>query len=608
MPTPLSLHLGTLLKMVSVKTEIAQDTLLIGIGASPGIAIGQPFQVDRVRMVTVERRLAREEVAGEVDSFLEAVQLSKQQLEEVKAAVSDAEMAEHLYIIDTHLLILEDQMLVDDTVALVRDELINAEGALKRTLDKFRQVFDRIEDEYLRDRRTDIDSIGERLMRNLMGQTQQSLCDIDRKAIVVAHDLSPADTMQMNRDKIIGFVTDVGGRTSHTAILARSMGIPAVIGMETISTIVPRGTLMIIDGSSGMVILNPTEETLQAYQEKKAAYEKRQTEYLSFTDLLAETIDGHRVVLRGNVELADEVPLAQRYGAEGVGLFRSEFLFLNRPVPPSEEEQVQGYRAVVEAMAPHSVTIRTLDLGGDKFVPEINLADELNPAMGLRAVRFSLKERRLFKAQLRAILRASAFGQVRMMFPMISGIAEIRDCKAILAEAQKELTEEGAPFDAQMPIGIMIEIPSAAIVADMLASEVDFFSVGTNDLIQYLLAVDRGNEHVAYLYEPLHPAVLRALRSICQAARDAGIPVSMCGEMAADPFYSQVLLGLGFNELSMNPPDVPRVKQILRQTTCQQAELLLEKLLLLKTASEVSRYLEREMASRFPDIFGTPFS
>ncbi len=605
---PLFPHLDSLLKMVSEKTEIAQDTLLIGIGASRGIAIGETFQVDRARMVTVERRIAREEIAGEVDSFMEALQASKQQLEEVKAAVSDAELAEHLYIIDTHLLILDDQMLVDDTIAVIRNELINAEGALKRTLDKFRQVFDRIEDEYLRDRRTDIDSIGERLMRNLMGQTQQSLSDIDRKAIVVAHDLSPADTMQMNRDKIIGFVTDVGGRTSHTAILARSMGIPAVIGMETISTIASRGTRIIIDGSSGVVILNPSEETLQAYREKKAAYENRQIEYLAYSDLPAETIDGHRVVLRGNVELADEVPQAQKYGAEGVGLFRSEFLFLNRPVPPSEDEQAEGYRAVVEAMAPHSVTIRTLDLGGDKFVPELNLGGELNPAMGLRAVRFSLKERRLFKTQLRAILRASAFGQVRIMFPMISGIGEINDCKAILAEARKELTEEGVPFDAQMPIGIMIEIPSAAIVADMLASEVDFFSVGTNDLIQYLLAVDRGNEHVAYLYEPLHPAVLRALRSICRAARDAGIPVSMCGEMAADPFYTQVLLGLGFNELSMNPPDVPRVKQILRQTTWQQAERLLQDLLRLKTASEASRYLENEMVSRFPEVFDAPFS
>jgi len=589
--------------MVSEKIDIPQDTLLVGIAASPGIAMGQTYSVDRERMSAVERRISVDEVPGQIQSFMEAVQLSRSQLEEVRSAVTNRELAEHLYIIDTHLLILEDQMLLDGTTALIRDEFLNAEGALKRTLKKFQEVFASIEDEYLRERRSDIDSVGERLLRNLKGQSQQSIVGIDRQVIVVAHDLSPADTMQMDKARIIGFVTDLGGRTSHTAILARSLGIPAVIGLETVTARVPSGTPVIVDGTLGYLVLNPSAETYREYEEKQRAYENREADLLSLSSLPAETLDGCRIHLRGNVELSDEIPLAMRYGAEGVGLFRSEFLYLNRAVPPTENDQVVAYRTVAEAMAPYPVTIRSLDLGGDKFAPEINVADELNPAMGLRAVRFSLKERRLFKTQLRAILRASAFGRVRLMFPMISGVAEIRACKNLLAEARAELVAEGIAFDPDMPVGIMIEIPSAALIADLLAKEVDFFSVGTNDLIQYCLAVDRGNEHVAYLYEPLHPAILRALQAICRAARQAQISVGMCGEMASDPLYTLILLGLGFDELSMNPPSIPRVKEILRLVLRDDGERLVAELLNLSTASEINRHLDDEMNRRFPGVF-----
>ncbi|WP_432821105.1 phosphoenolpyruvate--protein phosphotransferase [Trichloromonas sp.] len=589
--------------MVSEKIDIPQDTLLVGIAASPGIAIGQTYSVDRERMSAVERRISVDEVPEQVQAFMESVQLSRSQLEEVRAAVNDRELAEHLYIIDTHLLILEDQMLLDGTTSLIHGEFLNAEGALKRTLKKFQEVFDSIEDEYLRERRSDIDSVGERLLRNLKGQSQQSIAGIDRKVIVVAHDLSPADTMQMDRDRIIGFVTDLGGRTSHTAILARSLGIPAVIGLETVTARVPSGTPVIVDGTLGCLVLNPSAETCREYEEKQRAFESREVELLSLSSLSAETLDGSRIRLSGNVELANEIPVALRYGAEGVGLFRSEFLYLNRTVPPSENEQVVAYRSVVEAMAPQPVTIRSLDLGGDKFAPEINVADELNPAMGLRAVRFSLKERRLFKLQLRAILRSSAFGRVRLMFPMISGVAEIRACKELVAEVKAELAAEGIAFDPDVPVGIMIEIPSAALIADLLAKEVDFFSVGTNDLIQYCLAVDRGNENVAYLYEPLHPAILRALQAICRAARQARISVGMCGEMASDPLYTLVLLGLGFDELSMNPPSIPRVKEILRMVRRDEGERLVAELSNLATASELNRHLDDEMNRRFPELF-----
>ncbi len=590
----------------SEKNSIATDTFLIGIGASPGIAIGEAYLVNRARLTAVERPIAPEEIAREKELFLEAVRVSRHQLEEVKRRVTDQQIGEHLYIIDTHLLILEDEMLLGETCATIEREQVNAEGALKRVLRKFRSVFDSIEDEYLRERRSDIDSVGDRLLRNLMGEAQQSLAEIDRKSIVVAHDFSPADTMQMDREKIIGFLTDVGGRTSHTAILGRSLGIPAVVGLETISSMVPQEMPLIIDGTTGTVILNPSPATFREYLKKKQAYEYQEKELLSYCELAAETLDGSHLVLRGNVEVAAEIPQVKAHGGEGVGLFRTEFLFMNRLSPPTEEEQFGIYRELAEKMAPHPVTIRTLDAGGDKFVPEINLADECNPAMGLRGIRFSLKEVRLLQTQLRAILRASAYGRVRIMFPLISGVAEVRACRGYLAEITAELRQSGIPFGPEIPIGVMIETPAAVLIADLLAREVDFFSVGTNDLIQYCLAVDRGNEHVAYLYEPLHPAILKALQAVCEAGRNAGIEVAMCGEMAGEPLYALALLGLGFNELSMNAPSIPRVKRVLRQVRRNEGEELLLQLRRFSTAQEATRYLEEEMSRRFPDLFAAP--
>ncbi len=588
----------------SEKNSIPQDTFLVGIGASPGIAIGETFMLQHPRAVAIERPIPPAEVAGEIEAFMAAVRLARRQLEEVKAQVADRQLAEHLYIIDTHLLILEDQMLLGETTATIEREQINAQWALKKVLRRFREVFDSIEDEYLRERRSDIDSIGDRLLRNLMGEQQQSLAGIERKSIVVAHDLSPADTMQMDREKVIGFMTDVGGRTSHTAILGRSLGIPAVVGLETITAQVPGGLPVILDGSAGTVILNPSAATFREYLKKKQAYEYLEKELLAYRDLAGETADGVRVGLRCNIELVSEIPLAQAHGAEGIGLFRTEFLFMNRDFPPGEEEQFEAYRQIVERMAPHPVTIRTLDVGGDKFVPEINLVDEANPAMGLRGIRFSLHEVRLFKEQLRAILRASAFGRVKILLPMISGVDELRACRRYLQEVQAGLSTAGIPYDPQVPFGIMVETPSAAMIADLLAREAEFLSVGTNDLIQYFLAADRGNEHVAYLYQPLHPAILRALQAICRAAREAGIEVSMCGEMASDPLHTLILIGLGFDELSMNAPAIPWVKRIIRRVRRDEGQSLVAELLQLPTAEDITRRLEQEMNRRFPEIFG----
>jgi phosphotransferase system enzyme I (PtsI) len=588
--------------MVSVKIDIAEDTMLVGIAAAPGIAISRSYLVKRDRMAAIERRISHGEIEPETAAFTEAVARAKTQLIEIKSQADSKELAEHLYIIDTHLLILEDEMLIGETLALIRNDLINAEGALNRVLRKLQRLFDQIGDEYLRERRSDIDSIGNRLMRNLLGETHESLAAIHEQVIVVAHDLSPADTVQIDRNKVIGFVTDIGGRTSHTAILARSLGIPAVVGLETVTSLVPNGTPMIIDGSTGTVVLKPSPETFREYLLKKQQYEYLEQELVRYRALPAETKDGYPLALRGNIDFVEEIPAAREQGAQGIGLFRTEFLYMTDDGPPTEDEQYRVYRSAVEQMAPHPVTIRTLDVGGDKFVPELNLADEVNPAMGLRAIRFSLKEVNLFRAQLRAILRAAAFGQVRIMFPMISGVAEVRACKQFLERERSELQSAGVVC-GEVAVGIMIETPAAVLIADLLAREVDFFSVGTNDLIQYCLAIDRGNEHVAYLYEPMHPAVLQALQRVCSAARNAGIEIGMCGEMAGEDLYSLVLMALGFSELSMNPGNISRVKRIMRSVAFSEVRQILDELLSLATAEEVSFALEKEMQRRFPQVF-----
>ena len=585
------------------KIEVEKDTYLVGIGVSPGISIGEICLLSH-RSSVDELPIEPDEIDGEIERFHWALDQARQQLQEIKEAVSSKpHLREHLYILDTHLLILDDDMLIQGAEKIIR-EGVNSEGALKRVLTQLRQMFDTIEDEYLRERRSDIDGIGERLLRILTGEHDRPLTEIAQKSLIVAHDLSPADTMQLDRGKILGFITDKGGRTSHTAILARSMEIPAVVGLESITSLVYDRLPVIIDGGTGVVVLNPSEETFKEYLSRKQSYEYLEKELINFRDLAAQTTDKVRIALRGNLELASEFELAEKHGVEGVGLYRTEFLFMGRSEPPSEEEQFKVYREILEAMHPHPVTIRTLDIGGDKFVPELHLTDETNPAMGLRAIRFSLREGTLFRTQLRAILRASVHGRARIMFPMISGVAEIRTCKRILQEVQEDLRREGIDFDPKLEIGIMIETPSAVLIAPLLAREVDFFSIGTNDLIQYCLAVDRGNEHVAYLYDPLHPAILRALKLVCDAAREAGISVSMCGEMAAEPLYALVLIGLGLNELSMNPSCVPRVKRVLRQVSCKEGRELLKKLFSLQTGKEVSAFIDKKMRQRLPEIFG----
>lgn len=575
-----------------------------GIEASAGIAIGTARLTDRSRVAVTEVSIGDEEVELECARFLAALQDAREELLSVKEHLASSRGPEHLYVVDSHLLILEDGMLTRGTLDLIAGEKINAEAALKRNLLKFKEFFSAIEDEYLRERAGDVETVVERIMRAMVGKRQECIGSIDGgKIVIVAHDLSPTDILQIDKNNVIGFITDLGGRTSHTAILARALEIPAVVGLETITSEDIDGLPIIIDGTDGTVVVNPDQDTFLDYLRRKQRYDYLEQEFLKLRDLPAETIDGQRISLMGNIEFAEEIPTLKGHGGEGIGLYRTEMLYMNRQGLPDEEEQYLAYSAIVEAMAPLPITIRTLDVGGDKLATDLHLEDEMNPALGLRAIRLSLRKPEVFKTQLRAILRASVRGKVRIFFPMISGVEEVRAAKAILEEAKSELRAEGVPFDNAIEVGIMIEIPSAVLVADILAREVDFFSIGTNDLIQYSLAIDRTNEHLAHLYQPMHPAVLRSLRTVVDAAHAAGIRACMCGEMAGESRYLPILLGLGFDELSMTGVSIPRVKKVLRRAVKADAQLLVSRAFTFSTAAEVEVFLNSEISARFSESF-----
>ncbi len=577
--------------------------VLKGIGASSGIVIGRAFLVHRGMVSIPQRRIEPHQIAVEIKRFKRAIEKSKHQLRDIKEKILAEEVRRHFFILDVHLMILEDKMLIQDTIEVIKTRSINAEWALDIIIGKLNAAFDTIEDEYLRERKNDVNYVIQRIFRNLVGRGHDDLASIKGDVIVVAHDLSPADTIQMNLNHVAGFITDIGGRISHTAILSRSLGIPAVVGLEKATSVINGGDLLIIDGYVGTVIVNPDEVISEEYVEKREQIKSLEREVLKYAALPAETRDGYRIRMGANIELAEELPMAISHGAEGIGLYRTEILYLNREDIPSEEEQFQTYKSIVEGIAPSSAVIRTLDVGGDKFLSKYGYNHEANPALGLRAIRFSLKEPHIFKIQLRGILRASAFGKLKILFPMISGIAEIRNAKAILEEAKEELIKECIPFDEGIEVGAMIEIPSASVIADVLANEVDFLSIGTNDLIQYTLAIDRINKHVSYLYEHLHPAILRMIREVVGAGHRAGIEVGICGEMAAEPAYILILLGLGLDELSMTPFYIPRVKKILRSSSYEEAKQLLDEVSRLSTAAEIEDAVKKRMGERFPDDF-----
>ena len=574
-----------------------------GVAVSAGIAIGRAFLVGRDLIKEPRYHLEPDDVDAEVARLHRAIQASDKQLEKIKGKLAASEGESDFHIITAHQLMLHDEHLVDATIGYIRDEQINAEWALRKAVDDIRGVFDAIEDDYFRERRSDIDFVGERVLRNLLGKDTGPLRP-PPDAIVVAYDLSPADTAQLHKHAVAGLITDAGGKTSHTAIIARAHEIPAVVGLEDVTEVVEDDDLLIVDGGGGVVIVNPQPTTVAEYREQQRRQAAHEAVILSNKDLPARTRDGTEVRLQANIDGPDEAATAIEHGAVGIGLTRTEYLFMiEQDEIPDEETHYRTACEVLERMGGRPVTIRTFDLGADKlagFLEEAQLG-EANPALGLRSLRLCLADlgRSLFRAQLRGLLRASVKGDLRIMFPMVSGVGELRAAKAVVEEVKAELRAEGQPFDEQIKVGIMIEMPSAALIADLLAREADFFSIGTNDLIQYTMAVDRVNELVSYLYEPLHPALLRLIRDVARAAKAGGIPVSICGEMAADPLVAPVLVGLGIHELSMSAVSIPEVKGVLRATTLWELERLVERVLQLPTAGEI-----RDAVTEYLDELG----
>ncbi|MBN1635696.1 MAG: phosphoenolpyruvate--protein phosphotransferase [Deltaproteobacteria bacterium] len=582
-----------------------QVHILNGVPASAGIAIGQAALIDTRKIERFPKiRITEELVDDEVQRFKQAVKTSENQIREAKTQLESHNVVkEHAFILETHLMMLSDPSLSDRVNHLIKNDLINAEWALRITLQEIEEDFASIGDEYIKSRVDDTTFVAERLMRNLIGKEIEGF-HILEKSIIVSHDLSPADTAMLNKQKVLGFATDVGGPTSHTAIIAHSLEIPAVVGLETATASINPGDILILDGISGVVIVNPSENQIAEYEQRTRSFLNIELKLKEKAKQPAITRDGHYVKVQGNLEFKEEVRTVLDHGAEGIGLYRTEFLYLNRGDTPAEDDHFFAYKSVVEAVSPYHTIIRTLDLGGDKLNLSLGkVQKEINPVMGLRAIRFCLRETDIFRTQLRGILRASHYGNTSIMFPMVSGIEELLKVKSILEETKHDLKREGIAFDENIPVGIMIEIPSAAIIADLLAKEVDFFSIGTNDLIQYTLAIDRGNEYVNYLYDPLHPAVLRLIKNTIDAAHNAGIEVAMCGEMAGREIYTPILLGMGIDCLSTNAFAISHVKEMTRKINIKKCQSIVEHIFDMKTAAEIDSFMNKEIKKNDPHFF-----
>lgn len=570
---------------------IARNFIIKGIGASMGIAIGKAYLLEQDNADVVEERFVPpEEIEAEVIRFKEAVSKAREHLRTIIEDVPD-EYRDHVYILDTHRMLLKDKLLYEGTIEQIREKKVNAEQALKKTVDKVKGNFKKMPDPYFRDRASDIVHASNLILERLLGTGPSKIADIDKRVIIVAHDLSPAETSQIQLEKVKAFITDLGSHTSHTGIIARSLEIPAVLGLKNASQVIETGDFIIVDGNAGVVVIDPDEETLSRYHDRKDRFEDFQAQVTRTSGLPATTTDQHHISICANISLLEEVVSAMDHGSDGVGLYRTEFLYLNRHSLPSEQDLFENYKDLAEIMEEREVTIRTLDLGGDKFATSIPWGEEMNPALGLRAIRFCLQSPEIFTTQLRAILRAARFGNIRIMFPMISQIEEIAAAKRMLEEAAESLEKDGIPFRADIPVGAMIEVPSAVFMADILAKEVDFFSVGTNDLIQYSFAIDRVNKQVAGIYQPLHPVVLRMIDRVVTAAKAQGIRTALCGEMGADPVNLPVLLGLELDAISMNPLSIPAIKNLVRMLSFEEAKTFARGVLNRATASEVRQMI-----------------
>jgi len=569
---------------------------LKGIAAAGGISIGTVYKLGKEEFIVLPEAITWEDIPLQIQLFEEALIKTRREIIELQKKISSDMGQEEAQIFDAHLLVLEDRMLIEEVISRLKKEQLNVAYIFSEVLKKYISVFLKIEDEYLKERIADINDVGRRILRNLLGKEKRGLEDLKEKAIIVSHDLSPSDTAAMHTKNVAAFVTDMGGKTSHTAIMAKSLEIPAVVGLEGVTSKVNPGDILIVDGNTGTVIINPDEETLKNYQEELIKLKGIAERFSLVKELPAVTADGRSIMINANIEFPDEVSSVKLHGSQGIGLYRTEFFYMNRQDSPSEDEHYQAYKYVAEQMNPHPVVIRTLDLGGDKFLSQFQIPHEMQPFLGWRAIRFCLARPDIFKLQLRAILRASVHGNLKLMYPMISGIEELRQANGLLQEAKEELRQKGIEFNDKILVGVMIEVPSAGMTADILAKEADFFSIGTNDLIQYCLAVDRGNEKVAYLYEPAHPAVLRLIKQVIGAAHEAGIKVAMCGEMAGEPSLALILLGLGLDEFSVPPQVIPELKFIIRAIGFKTVQELASEAIRLSTGTQVEEFARKRLA------------
>lgn len=567
-----------------------------GIAAAPGFAIGRAFVKSENLIAYSRQAISEEKVESEVERFKQSIQEARLELEAIKDKVGKEIGEEEAQIFEAHLMFLQDPEVVGEMEAKIANEKINAEAAVEDVKDQLVAIFQSMDNEYMRERAADLRDVCQRILKKLLGVNDEMPEGANEPIILVAHDLTPSDTAQLDKDKVKGFATNIGGRTSHSAIMARTMEIPAVVGLSTITAEIHTGNMIIIDGFTGEVHIRPDEALINSYEEKQKNYLKQKEEWATLVNQPTETADGHHVELAANIGTPQDAIQALKQGAEGVGLFRTEFLYMERDQFPSEEEQFEAYKSVALTMGQkRPVVIRTLDIGGDKELSYLSLQKELNPFLGYRAIRLCLGNPELFKVQLRALLRASAFGNIKIMYPMIATLSELKKANQLLEEVKEELRSAAIAYNEEIEVGIMIEVPAAAMIADQLAKEADFFSIGTNDLIQYTMAADRMNEQVSYLYEPYHPAILRLIRQVIQAAHQEGKWVGMCGEMAGEETAIPILLGLGLDEFSMSATSILRARHLIKQLDFSLLKEAAHHVLSLESGEEIKAYIEENV-------------
>ena len=588
--------------MAVKNNKIKCKYLLKGVPASPGIAISKVFKL-KSESISIDPTIVDDSsVDTEVEKFVKAVEKSKSELKSLQSKVVRKVGLENAKIFDVHQLLLEDSVIIEETIHSIKKENKSAEFAFFHIMQKYENTLNGSSTNHFQNRSSDLRDVKRRVIRHIQGDRTDQLNQLSGSAVIVTNDLTPSDAVMLEKRKVLGFATDLGGRTSHAAIMARSMEVPSVVGLRRIFNLVEEGDRIVIDGNEGKVLIQPDEKTINHYRKLQEKYYDTNRKLDEIRDLKCLTIDGKEIELSANLEFSDEAESVKSHGAKGVGLYRTDYIYLTKKELPTEEEQFQEYRKIVKKISPDPVIIRTMDLGGDKLPKSFLIPPQENPFLGWRAIRISLDRKDIFETQLRAILRASGAGNVKILFPMISGLDEVHECKKAVENAKSELQKEGIKYDLDIEIGVIIEVPSAALLADKIAKEVDFLSIGTNDLVQYLLAVDRGNERIAYLYQHLHPAILRMIKQIIMAGHQEGVWVGMCGEMASDPLSTLILIGMDLDEFSVSPIAVPEIKKIIRSTEYREAARIAKKVLQFDRPSEVERFMTKVVRKKFKNL------